>query len=481
MDESMEKKPVNTKAVANVLLMEDEPSVAEGLEMILKEEGYHVDMAGTGKAALELIDRKNVDLLVADLRLPDMNGMDVIKNVRKARPDAGVIVITGYASVPSAIEAMKAGVVDYLPKPFTEEEFMARVERALGRRKEALSVKTMEAPEETGGLEAEASAGEGPHVLVVEDDPSVALGLEAALKENGCAVDVVHTGKDALDILGRKEVDLLVADLRLPDMNGMEVIRKAKGKEPRPEVIVVTGYSNVSSAVEAMRSGAADYLSKPFTEEEFVTRVDRALKGKIRTLPRGGRGFVGPDARGQIRIGFYVCRGGTGISDKINVEDLLSFARKQAGVVSVGDYTYLCRAPELDMIEKDVRQCSVNRVIVAGCNQEASKKLLEEAFKRSGLRAEDFHMVPIREQVAWVAEDLPAASGKARSLAAAAIHRAKYRRTLTPREVRVHPDVLVVGGGIAGMQAALDVAASGHKAFLVEKQPTIGGHMLQFD
>ncbi|MFZ7113162.1 MAG: response regulator [Desulfatiglandales bacterium] len=114
-----------------ILLMEDEPSVAQGLQMVLKEEGYGVDLAMTGHSALEKFKQKYFDLLVADLRLPDMDGMDVIKEVKDRRPETGVVVITGYATVASAVNAMKIGVSDYLPKPFTEGEFMAAVGGAL--------------------------------------------------------------------------------------------------------------------------------------------------------------------------------------------------------------------------------------------------------------------------------------------------------------------------------------------------------------
>jgi len=114
-----------------ILLMEDESSVAQGLQMVLREEGYGVDLAMTGQGALDTLSHKAFDLLVADLRLPDMDGMDVIKRVKDERPETEVIVITGYANVLSAVDAIKIGVVDYLPKPFTDDEFKTAVEQAL--------------------------------------------------------------------------------------------------------------------------------------------------------------------------------------------------------------------------------------------------------------------------------------------------------------------------------------------------------------
>jgi PAS domain S-box-containing protein len=114
--------------------MEDENSVAQALQIILTDEGYGVAWATTGQGALDSMSRQDFDLLVADLRLPDMHGMDVIRQVKKSRPETEVIVITGYASVESAVEAMKTGAIDYLPKPFTDDQFKTAVEEALKER-----------------------------------------------------------------------------------------------------------------------------------------------------------------------------------------------------------------------------------------------------------------------------------------------------------------------------------------------------------
>ena len=115
----------------DILVMEDEATVAKGLEMVLSEEGYRVALAATGHEAIDTFVRKEFDLLVADLRLPDMNGMDVIKMVKEKWPRTEVVVITGYASVNSAVASMQLGAYDYLPKPFTEEQIKESIHSAL--------------------------------------------------------------------------------------------------------------------------------------------------------------------------------------------------------------------------------------------------------------------------------------------------------------------------------------------------------------
>jgi len=121
----------------NILVMEDEKIVAKGLEMVLEEEGYDVDLAYTGAEALKQFSSKTIDLLIADLRLPDIDGMEVIRTVKARKPETEVVVITGYSSVTSAVDAMKIGVFDYLTKPFTEDEIKVAVDGALKKLKEA--------------------------------------------------------------------------------------------------------------------------------------------------------------------------------------------------------------------------------------------------------------------------------------------------------------------------------------------------------
>jgi len=114
----------------HVLLVEDDANVGKGLQMVLREEGYAVDLAMTGLSALETFRANGFGLVVADLRLPDIDGMDVLKQISTERPETKMLVITGYPSVSSAVTAVKLGVIDYLRKPFTEDEFKSAIATA---------------------------------------------------------------------------------------------------------------------------------------------------------------------------------------------------------------------------------------------------------------------------------------------------------------------------------------------------------------
>jgi heterodisulfide reductase subunit A len=183
----------------------------------------------------------------------------------------------------------------------------------------------------------------------------------------------------------------------------------------------------------------------------------------------------------SIRIGFYICHCGINIAYKVRVEEVAAFAQKLPNVAVARDYKFMCSDPGQEMIENDIKQIGLNRIVVASCSPRLHEKTFQAACQRAGLNPYMFQMASVREQVSWVTQDEQEATRKAKTLTAAAINRVNYHHELETREVAVHPDTLVVGGGIAGMQSALDIGNSGHKVYLVEKDTTIGGHMLQFD
>jgi len=181
------------------------------------------------------------------------------------------------------------------------------------------------------------------------------------------------------------------------------------------------------------------------------------------------------------KIGFYVCHCGINIAGKVQVDEVADYVRNLKNVAVARDYKFMCSDPGQDLIEKDIKELGLDRVVVASCSPRLHEKTFQGACQRAGLNPYHFQQASVREQVSWVTEDPEEATKKAKCMAAAAINRVNFHRSLETREASVHPDILIVGAGITGMQAALDVAASGKKAYLVERQPTIGGHMLQFD
>ena len=164
----------------------------------------------------------------------------------------------------------------------------------------------------------------------------------------------------------------------------------------------------------------------------------------------------------SIKIGFYICHCGINIAHKVRVEEVADFIRGLNNVVVSRDYKFMCSDPGQEMIESDIRTYGLNRVVVASCSPRLHEKTFQGACQRAGLNPYLFQMASVREQVSWVTEDEDEATDKAKTLAAGAINRVNFHQMLETRTVDVHPDIMVVGGGIAGMQASLDIGNAGH-------------------
>jgi NADH:ubiquinone oxidoreductase subunit E/NAD-dependent dihydropyrimidine dehydrogenase PreA subunit len=183
----------------------------------------------------------------------------------------------------------------------------------------------------------------------------------------------------------------------------------------------------------------------------------------------------------EIRVGFYVCHCGRNIAGMVDCPEVASHIGTLANVVVSRDYKYMCSDPGQELIQKDIKELRLNRVVVASCSPLLHERTFRSAVEAGGLNPFYFHMVNIREHDAWVHTDREEATEKAKALARAAVARVAFHRALEVKRVPIHPDVLVVGGGIAGIHAALTLANAGTKVFLVEREPSIGGHMAKFD
>ena len=183
-----------------------------------------------------------------------------------------------------------------------------------------------------------------------------------------------------------------------------------------------------------------------------------------------------------VRIGVYICHCGTNIAGKLKVEELAQYAATLPRVVVARDYRFMCSEPGQEQIRKDIRELGLNRVVVAACSPRMHEHTFRKTCESAGINPYFLQIANIREQCSWtVEEELHEANEKAKDLVRAAVWRVAFHEPLPVQEVPVHPDVLVVGGGIAGIQAALDIAESGHKVHLVEREQSIGGHMAQLD
>ncbi|MDD5570718.1 MAG: CoB--CoM heterodisulfide reductase iron-sulfur subunit A family protein [Bacteroidales bacterium] len=183
----------------------------------------------------------------------------------------------------------------------------------------------------------------------------------------------------------------------------------------------------------------------------------------------------------KSRIGVYVCWCGTNIAKMVDVENVAEEMGKLPNVVVSKNYKYMCSDPGQDLIVKDIKEHNLNRVVVAACSPRIHELTFRKALQKAGINPYLFEMANIREQDSWVHTDRTEATKKAKALIAAAINRVNFHEPLDARTVDINPSTLVIGGGIAGISAALEIADSGKTVFLVEKTNKLGGNTANVD
>jgi len=184
----------------------------------------------------------------------------------------------------------------------------------------------------------------------------------------------------------------------------------------------------------------------------------------------------------QPRIGVFVCHCGLNIGSVVDCPEVAKFAGSLPNVVHAVDSKYTCAEPGQQEIKKAIAEHELNRVVVASCSPRMHEPTFRAALAEAGLNPYLLAMANLREHCSWVhAGKEKEATEKAKDLVAMAVNRAALLEPQEEAEVKILQKTLVVGGGIAGIQSALDLADAGYEVYLVEKSPSIGGIMAQLD
>jgi len=179
------------------------------------------------------------------------------------------------------------------------------------------------------------------------------------------------------------------------------------------------------------------------------------------------------------RIGVFICHCGGNISNVVDVDELAKTIEKIPGVVLAVTYQYVCSAPGQVLIKEKAAEYNLDAYIVAACTHTLHEATFRTLSKKAGINPYQVEIANIREQNSWVHDDSKEATKKAVRIIRSTIEKLRLNENLSPIEVAVTKKVLIIGAGIAGIQAALDIANAGHKVTLVERRPSIGGHMAQ--
>ncbi|MFC1661468.1 response regulator [Gemmatimonadota bacterium] len=282
-----------------VLLVDDEEDYVRAMaeRMVMRDLQIHVALSG--EEALEHLEDNTPDVIVLDLRMPGMHGMDVLECVRREHPHIQVIILTGHGGEKEEEKARRLGAFEYIQKPADTSDLVRTIQRAWKRSIQVAKEILRESREEfdrsmtaaalaEGGMPEEAREMMKPRpsprarqsgglkVLLVDDEEDYIRTIAERLEIREMGSDVALDGEQALAMLEEDPPDVMVLDLKMPGLGGMAVLERVKRDFPQIQVIIMTGHGSEKEEAEARRLGVVDYIEKPVDIRDLMERVRKA-------------------------------------------------------------------------------------------------------------------------------------------------------------------------------------------------------------
>lgn len=251
--------------MATILVIDDERLLCDLLRDMLRRHGHEVFTAYSGRDGLDTYRQRRPNFTLLDLHLPDMNGIEVLKRIREGNPKAAVMILTGAASDKLERQAQELGVTDFLIKGLSPEVLMSAVTRAV----------QPHAPSEVSALPPAKMNGDA--ILVVDDERQICDMLTKFLSSRGFHVHAAQDGPTALALAERERPQLIVLDIHMPGMNGVEVLRKLRVKKYAGGVMMLTGSQDAALLKEALDLGSTDIIGKPPDLERIALAIQVSL------------------------------------------------------------------------------------------------------------------------------------------------------------------------------------------------------------
>lgn len=247
-----------------ILVIDDEEIICNLLKDTLTDEGYQVETVTDSKEGLEKILRgEPFDILITDIRMPKKDGMQILKEAKSRMPDMIVIIITGYPSIETIREASEYNAFDYITKPLDPDEVNDCIKRSLEARKLSREFKIPE---------------KHPRILVVDDMQSALFLSEGVLEDEGYHAEIAQNGQEAIERFKQKHFDIVIADLHMPGIDGIELLNNIKKLDIKTLVIIMTARPSIESAIQAFRHGAYDYITKPIDPDTIINTIQRGFE-----------------------------------------------------------------------------------------------------------------------------------------------------------------------------------------------------------
>ncbi len=251
-----------------LLLVDDEVGFLDSTARALSRRGFDVRRAQDGRAALLILERQTFDVMVTDVKMPGIDGVELFRAVRRRWPTLPVIVLTGHGSVQQAFQTCREGLFEYLTKPCDLEDLAHVAHRAVSQ--------SLHAP-----WSGDAPPLTGAQVLLVDDEHELLASTAKVLRRRGVRVVTAAGGHEALDVILEQGFDVVVLDIQMPELDGLELCRRIKRLDPTTEVLFLTGHPSAMTALQGMEQGAFDYLVKPQDIDVLLGRIEQAYRKRL--------------------------------------------------------------------------------------------------------------------------------------------------------------------------------------------------------
>ncbi len=259
--------------MARILVVDDETVFCELLATLLKSHGHEVVTATNGRQALELFKQHRPQFTMLDLRMPEMGGLEVLKQIRAIDTKAAVMILTAWGSDALELQARNLGVTDFLSKSLSLDTIVASLQHGLMQ--PAKAARAPKPREEKTGV----SSGmlEADTILLVDNDPQTSEHLSRFLARWDYQVHVAKDGPTIMELVTRVRPQLVVMDMDLPGLKGMEVLRALRAKKYTGGFVMMTANQDDALMKAAFDLGSADILGKPVEPERLLVAVQVGL------------------------------------------------------------------------------------------------------------------------------------------------------------------------------------------------------------
>jgi DNA-binding NtrC family response regulator len=269
-----------------VLVVDDDPALLQALPeaLRLRMSGVTVDTADSAAAALDRIAGRDYDAIVTDIKMPGMDGLALLTEIRTRRPDTPILIITGHGEHTLAIQALRGGAYDFIHKPIDRDQIVGSLHRAIAAHALTRRVKDRQLALEGCAAELEQIAAQlgrqQARVLIVDDDPALLQALPQALRlrMGGVTVETADSAAAALDRIAAGNYDAIVTDIKMPGMDGLGLLAEIRGRQPDTPTLMITGHGEYDLALRCLRGGAYDFIQKPIDRDHFVASLQRAIR-----------------------------------------------------------------------------------------------------------------------------------------------------------------------------------------------------------